>query len=382
MTPWPASPGPVPAEAVADRPPLRLGEDPAANTGLLQHALDAGGSVSLAAGSWPLAAGVRLPAAATLRGAVADGHPATTLRLVESRAEPLLHVLASSVRLQDLVLDLPARQIGEHDGDAATAVTVGRYLYDAEAGWLQDVELSRLRVVRRATDGPLGSSANSIAVMGAVRDVRVEDVSVRGGGTGLAVHWGAVASSVREVVGPSYHPHRLRVDRLHVRDAFEGFYLSSVHDVAVRHGRFEDVEIGFRLLPGDNTGRYAPPDVRERISSSIEVTDCDISWHGPLYGVRAAGWGRSEVDGAVTRTAYRDTAVRRCAIRTQPRVAPVPSGGRGPRAVVVLEAAGGLLLEDLAVTGLEPGPDLDLVRTDGVGGTALDAPWLLPDPAR
>lgn len=156
-------------------------------------------------------------------------------------------------------------------------------------------------------------AANCIALVGAVRHLTLTDVSIVGGCTGIAVHWGAVGDSVSSISGPSYHPHHIDIQDLVVSDAFEGFYLSSVHDVSVQRARLSDVEIGFRLLPGDNTDRFHVGD-DNAIGQRIRVSEARVSWNGPLYAIRIAGWGRSEVDHSVRVLEYRDVVVTDCTL--------------------------------------------------------------------
>lgn len=339
-----------------------LGDDARANTAALRNALAAGpGTVRLVNGRWPVTGGLVLTDDRVLAGTPGgDGQPASRLVLTDNGAEPLVHLLGSRTAVRDIALELPASRLGEHDGDMGTAVTVGRYLYAGPADWLQDCALERLVVARTRDYGSgYGLPANSIAVMGAVRNVRLDDVTVTGGGTGLAVHWGAVGSSVHDITGPSYHPNGLRVRGLVVRNAFEGFYLSSAHDVIVDGSQLYDVEIGFRLLAGDNTVRFAPQDQRAPIGSRIVINRTRISWNGHLYALRIAGWGRSEVDGTVSTLPWRDVVVRDCAVTTLPATV----GDGRPRAGVVLEEARGVALEDIVLEGER----VDAVRTDAAG---------------
>lgn len=320
----------------AYRPPEEVGvaltDDAAANRAAIQDLLDAGPvTVTLPSGRYPLSSGLLLETGRALRG---DG---TTLVQEKAEESPLLHLLGSGTEVADLTLELPAADPGQHDGDRWTALTIGRYFYPNTPEWISDVTLRGLRVRR---DGRC--TANSVAVLGAARNITITDLDVTGGGTGLAVHWGAVGESVSELTGPSYHPHHLDVAKLAVRDAFEGFYLSSVHDAVVRDVRCSGVEIGFRLLPGDNTDRFHTGS--GRVSSRITVSGCDIGWCGP-YAMRLAGWGRSEVDGEVTTLAYRDVTVADCTVRTE---APLPDARpRRDRRPVVVEEAAGIEVRDI-----------------------------------
>lgn len=331
-----------------------LSDDAEANRALLQDLLDTPDAppVTLPAGRYPVAGGLRLDDARILTGA-RDGD--TVLIQPDAAATPLLWILGAAVRVADLTLELPVAEPGIHDGDRWTAVTVGRYFYAERPAWQPGVELRRL-TVRRAGR----CAANSIAVLGAVRDLTIEDTTVSGGGTGVAVHWGAVGTSVSELTGPSYHPHRLRIAGLAVTDAFEGFYLSSVHDTEVRGVRCGGVEIGFRLLPGDNTDRFHPTVGSSPVSSAITVADCAIGWCGP-YAMRLAGWGRSEVDGTTTHLAYRDVTVADCALTTEPELPDAPDRDR---AAVVLERAEGITFAGVRVA--PGGPAVPPVRRDGV----------------
>ncbi|GAA4209418.1 hypothetical protein [Actinocatenispora rupis] len=331
-----------------------LTDDAEANRALVQELLDRpdAAPVTLPAGRFPVGGGLRLADGRHLTGA-RDGD--TVLIQPDATAAPLLWVLGSGVRVADLALELPVADPGKHDGDRWTAVTVGRYFYPERPEWATDVELRNL-TVRRAGR----CTANSVAVLGAVRDLTVADVRVSGGGTGVAVHWGAVGTSVSELTGPSYHPHRLRITGLRVTDAFEGFYLSSVHDVAVRDVRCTGVEIGFRLLPGDNADRFHPVSGASPVSSAITVSGCTVGWCGP-YAMRLAGWGRSEVDGRTSHLAYRDVTVTDCALTTEPALPDAPDR---TRAAVVLERADGIVLS--AVRLADGGPEIVAVRRDGV----------------
>lgn len=321
-------------------PPVtpELTGDPAANRELLQRLLDDAATIRLPAGEYPVASGLTVPAGAALCGDPAG----TTLVQPVATEAPLLHVLGSRVLLADLTLRLPDARPGPHDGDRWTAVTVGRYFYPAAPDWIDGVELRNL-TVHRAGRCP----ANSVAVLGAVRDLTVEGLSVSGGGTGLAVHWGAVGTDVTELTGPSYHPHRLALRDVRVVDAFEGCYLSSVHDVSLRGLRCSGVEIGFRLLPGDNTDRFHAGPGDSPVSSRIEVSDAEVGWCG-RYAVRIAGWGRSEVDGSTGVLGYREVSVAGVRLRAEP-----PLADDADRAAVVLEQAAGVAIHGVRLTGAE-----------------------------
>lgn len=301
-----------------------LTSDAADNRRVLQEALDAApaGELEVPRGEWTITDGLRVPDGWTIRGAEvvdpAAEDPASTLVSVGSTGHPMLHVVGSDVAISDLGLKPPPADPGEHGGDRGTAITIGDYLYESAPTWIQRVDVRRVYVSR-----PGERHANCIAIMGAVREIDVHDVTVRGGYTGVAVHWGAVGADVASIVGPTFHPHRLSLTGLRVRDAIEGFYLSSVHDVRVSNACLRDVEMGFRLLPGDNTNRYVPSAYSDPagdaslavdIGSRIEITDCCVTWDGPRYGIRVAGWGRSEVDGLVTVLKYHDTLIRDCTV--------------------------------------------------------------------
>ncbi|MEU4694421.1 hypothetical protein [Actinoplanes sp. NPDC023714] len=307
-----------------------LGADPVENHRVLQKILSGTpGELDIPAGSHPLSDGLRVPAGWTIRG-TAD----TWLTVVERTGHPVLHVLGSDVSISDLGLRPAPSDPGEHGGDRGTGLTVGEYLYAEAPEWISGVRVSRVRV-----DHGVLRTANAVGLMGAVRDVVLEDVTVTGGYTGLAVHWGAVGDDVSTLVGPTYHPHDLVVSGLRVADAIEGFYLSSVHDVRVTGALLTGVEMGFRLLPGDNTDRFVKyPDIGAR----IEIADVDVRWSGPLYAVRIAGWGRSEIDGAVTVLNYRDTVIRDCRLRGR--------GTGGSWSPILIEQAPGVTLEDITVS--------------------------------
>jgi hypothetical protein len=236
-----------------------------------------------------------------------------------------------------LCLEPAASDPGPHGGDRGTAVTVGAYLYQHAPEWVSDVRLSRLRV--RAA----GRGANAVAVMGAVREVAVDGLAVTGGCTALAVHWGAVGRDVATLTGPTYHPHALTVTGLWVRDAFEGFSLSAVHDVRVDGADLRGVNVGFRLLAGDNTDRFHPRD--GVVGRRIAISRVTVAWRGRLYGMRVAGWGRSEFDGQITTLAYEDVEVRDCHF-----VALEHSAGQlRSRAPIVLEGAHGVTMRAISV---------------------------------
>lgn len=280
-----------------------LDRDPVTNHRTLQGLLDShrGGELELPPGEHPLTDGLRVPDGWTIRGVGPDG---TWLTARERTGRPVLHVLGSGVTISDLGLRPARSDPGEHGGDRGTGLTIGEYLYRETPAWITDVQVDRVRVDHAET-----RTANGFAVMGAVHGVHLHDLTVTGGYTGLAVHWGAVGADVSSITGPTFHPNRLTVTGLRVSDAVEGFYLSSVHDVQLSGACLRDVEMGFRLLPGDNTDRFvAAPDIGAR----IEIGDVCVRWHGPLYAVRVAGWGRSEIDGVVSVLTYRDAVIRDC----------------------------------------------------------------------
>jgi hypothetical protein len=293
------------------------------NRRVLQETLDAvpPAEMEIARGEWTISDGLRVPAGWKVRGAErvdpAAEAPASTLVSVGRTGRPVLHVVGSDVAISDLGLKPPPADPGEHGGDRGTAITIGDYLYESMPDWIQRVDVRRVSVAR-----PGERHANCIAIMGAVRGITVHDVMIRGGYTAVAVHWGAVGADVSSIAGPTFHPHQLSLTDLRVRDAIEGFYLSSVHDVRVGGACLRDVEMGFRLLPGDNTNRFVPSaydgaaqaSLAVDIGARIEIADCCVAWNGPRYGVRVAGWGRSEVDGVVSVLTYRDALVRDCTI--------------------------------------------------------------------
>jgi hypothetical protein len=305
------------------------------NRGVIQAALDTSGAVTLPSRHVPVTGGLVMAAATRLAG---SGR--TVLAASGACAQPVVHVLGTGVAIHDLTITLPVSEPGPHDGARFTAVTIGDYLYPASPDWIDRVSLRRVRVQR-----PAQCPANSIAVMGAVRGLGMHDIRIDGGGTGVAVHWGAVASSVSEITGPSFHPHDLHIDGLRVRDAFEAFYLSSVHDVAVRDFHCDNVEIGFRLLPGDNADSYHEDPAGSQVSRRIVIRDGRIRWRG-IYAIRVAGWGRSEVDRALRRLPYRDVSVAGCELTA---MAPAASATPRPRAAVVLEYADGVRFSDIAI---------------------------------
>ncbi|MBL6277247.1 hypothetical protein JMF97_13885 [Micromonospora fiedleri] len=327
-----------------DRHDVPLGADPAANRQAIERLLadHAGGTLHLPAGTFPLDGGIVVGAGWTLAGAPRhDGPVRTWLTSSASDGQPIVHVLGSQVTIQDIGFRPPPVSPGEHGGDRGTAITVGSYLYPAEAEWIEGIQLRRVRVERPDT-----RAANCIALVGAVRHLTLTDVSIVGGCTGIAVHWGAVGDSVSSISGPSYHPHHIDIQDLVVSDAFEGFYLSSVHDVSVQRARLSDVEIGFRLLPGDNTDRFHVGD-DNAIGQRIRVSEARVSWNGPLYAIRIAGWGRSEVDHSVRVLEYRDVVVTDCTLVPLPVI-----GAKDPlrsRTPVVVEQASGVLLDNIRV---------------------------------
>ncbi|GGQ74890.1 right-handed parallel beta-helix repeat-containing protein [Couchioplanes azureus] len=321
----------------------RLTADAAGNRRIVQELLDTArpGILELPPGDHPVAGGLAVPQGWSIRGAAgSEGRPASWLVSADSTDHPLVHVLGSGVSVRDLGLRPASADPGEHGGDRGTALTVGRYLYAAPPQWITGVEVRRVHVER-----PGDRHANGIALMGAVRDVALEDVTVRGGHTALAVHWGAVGADVSSVAGPTFHPHRLDITGLRVRDAVEGFYLSSVHDVRVVGCCLRDVEMGFRLLPGDNTDRYV---TSARIGAGIEIARACVAWTGPRYAVRVAGWGRSEVDGAVTVLRYADTVIRDCRLSG--------TGTAGTWSPVLVEQAPQVQLRNIRIDSDAPSP--------------------------
>jgi hypothetical protein len=316
------------------------------NRAVIQAALDGPGRVVLPPRRIPLDGGLVLADDRELSGTLAAGDAGgTVLASAAATARPVVHVVGSRTGVRDLTINLPPSGCGPHDGARFTALTVGDYLYPELPGWIEDVTVGGLRVVR-----PEQCPSNSIAVMGAVRRVTLRDIDVTGGGTALAVHWGAVAASVHEITGPSFHPYRLRVEGLRVRDAYEGFYLSSVHDVDVRDVTCDNVEIGFRLLPGDNADAFHEDPTRSQVSRRITIHGARVGWRG-IYAIRVAGWGRSEVDRQVRRLAYRDVTISGCALTALP--ADERLSGRTRRAVVV-EHADGVRFDGLALRGGAP----------------------------
>jgi hypothetical protein len=290
-----------------------LGTDPGRNRAILQEALDTvpAGKLELPPGEHTVADGLRVPAGWTIRGSetagAGGGRPATWLNSIGTTGHPILHILGSDVSVSDLGLRPPPADPGEHGGDRGTAITVGDYLYTETPEWIRRVDIRRVHVER-----PTEKHANCVSLMGAVSDITVHDVTVRGGYTGLAVHWGAVGGDVSTIKGETYHPHKLTITDLRVSDAIEGFYLSSVHDVRVEGACLRDVEMGFRLLPGDNTDRFVSS---EDVGSRIDVKDVCVHWDGPRYAVRVAGWGKSEIDGKVSVLKYSDAVIRDCTLR-------------------------------------------------------------------
>ena len=358
--------------AVPQYEPVLTG-DPANNHAVLATLLatEPPGLVRLPAGRFPLAQGITLGHGWALHGAENGAGPVnadngsasaggdndagngrraggvgTWLSSSSAYGEPIIQVLGSGVEVVGLGLLPPHSEPGEHGGDRGTGLTVGSYLYADHPEWIERIRITGVHV-RRAGD----RAANCVAVMGAVRDVELIDVTVSGGCTGLAVHWGAVGQSVSTLVGPTYHPHHLQVSGLRVSDAFEGFYLSSVHDVRLAHACLADVDIGFRLLPGDNTDRFHPA-LGAVVGRDIEISDVCVSWRGALYGLRVAGWGRSEVDGLVSTLVYRDVTIRDVQLTAvdppDGQALPV-SGGSFSRSPVVLERAYGVSLQNVNI---------------------------------
>lgn len=321
----------------------QLGDDAGTNGKLLRELLDssAPGRVVLPAGDYPLSGGLVLTDSWSVSGS--DTTSGTTLRRLEAEEDPVFHVVGSDVTIADLTVELPDAEPGPHDGARWTAVTIGDYFYPGKPHWIGGITLERL-VLRR----PGRCAANMVTLIGAAQDVRIADLEVDGGGTAFVAHWGAVGAGVQDITGHSLHPHHFTIEGLRVRNALEAFCLSSVHDVEVRDVRCEAVEIGFRLLPGDNTDRYHELGADSGINQRILIHDCDIGWCGDLYAVRVAGWGRSEVDGEVTVRGYSDVDIRAITIRPQPvRVAGrAPRDGRQP---LVVEDAGTVDLEDVRV---------------------------------
>lgn len=333
----------------------RLSDDPHENTATLRELLTTGrpGRIWIAAGSHPIADGLVLTDGWRLQGP-AGRLPQATLVQATAVEQPFIHVLGSHCGISDLRLEVPAAYPGPHDGDRWTAITVGQYLYPEPPQWLTDIWLQRLHVLRAGR-----CAANSIAVMGAVRQIDLADIHISGGGTGVAVHWGAPGNSVDDLTGPTYHPHQLAIEDLYVRKAFEGFYLSSVHDVTVNHSRMSGVEIGFRLLPGDNTDRFHEVAEESPVSSRISVTDCEIGWIGGLYALRVAGWGQSEVDKEISQLDYRDLTISDVIVHAWPQPDNEATEGR---AAVVIENAGSVAFKRLSLTG---STEVVPVRLDG-----------------
>lgn len=330
-----------------------LGTDPEHNQQVLQGVLDGprAATLELPAGTYPVSRGLTVRAGWLLRGQPGggDGRPGSWLESTTPDGQPVVQVDGCGVSVSDLGLRPPPSSPGEHGGDRGTAITVGRYLYPAEPDWIDDVDIRRVVVER-----PGDRAANCVALMGAVRGVTLHDVTVLGGHTGVAVHWGAVGADVGSITGGSYHPHRLRISDLRVRDAVEGFYLSSVYDTRVRDACLSNVEMGFRLLPGDNTDRFLR-DPAAVIGAGIEVRGACVRWTGHRYGARIAGWGRSEVDGAVTLLRYTDTVVQHCVLRRA-----VDATGSAPGAPswapLLMESADGVRLHDIRVDSDDPDP--------------------------
>ncbi|MBX7267636.1 hypothetical protein KIF24_17405 [Micromonospora sp. Llam7] len=340
---------------------LVLTDDAAANQEAVDRLLASrpGGTMRLPAGTFPLDRGIVLGPGWTLAGAEHGDGPVTTwLTSSATDGQPVVQVLGSRVTIEDVGFLPPPASPGEHGGDLGTAITIGRYLYPAEAEWIEGIQVRRVQVERRDA-----RAANCIAVVGAVRDIAISDVSIVGGCTGIAVHWGAVGEGVDSIAGPSYHPHHLGISDLRVSDAFEGFYLSSVHDVEVERVCLSDVEIGFRLLPGDNTDRFHS-DGAKLVGERIRVSGACVSWNGPLYAVRVAGWGRSEIDHSIRVLEYRDVVVRDCTLVPLP----VTTSGSGdplrPRSPVVIEQAAGVVLDGIRIDSRQGLPG----RTDLAGG--------------
>jgi hypothetical protein len=326
---------------------LVLTDDASANQAAFDKLLssESGGTVRLPAGTFVLDRGVTVGPDWTLAGAPhEDGPVATWLTSSASDGQPIVHVLGSHVAIEDIGFLPPPCSPGEHGGDLGTAITVGRYLYPVEAEWIESIRIRRVQVQRRDA-----RAANCIAVVGAVCDIDISQASIVGGCTGVAVHWGAVGDGVDSITGPSYHPHRVAISGLCVSDAFEGFYLSSVHDVDVSDVCLSDVEIGFRLLPGDNTDRFHPSS-RNSVGERIRVSRACVSWNGPLYAVRVAGWGRSEIDHSIRVLEYRDVVIEDCTLVALPLLASARNNGRlRARSPIVMEQASGVLLDNIRV---------------------------------
>lgn len=344
--------------------------DAAGNTALIAGVLgsDNGGRIRLPPGRYPVG-GLVIRAGWTIEG------DDTTLVQPVATAEPLLHVVGSDVTLRGLRLELPASSPGPHDGAHWTGITVGHYLYGDEPAALTGVRLEDLTVTRAGR-----CAANSVTVIGAVSDLRIQGLDVTGGGTGLMVHWGGIGATVSSITGPTYHPHDLAIDGLSVHEAFEGFCLSSVHDAVVRDVRCDDVEIGFRLLAGDNGDRFHVLGADSEVNRRITVAGCEIGWSGDLYAIRVAGWGRSEVDGLISHRAFEDLQLADCRIMPlpigtgEPRPDQRPAGIGGPRSgrgsggtreprggrrPVVLEDAGAIDLSGVTVEKSEEFSGLD-----------------------
>ncbi|MEV6347066.1 hypothetical protein [Actinoplanes sp. NPDC051851] len=313
-TPAPATPTPAPAPAT---PAPAAPATPAA-------------AVAIAAAVAPTVAVARI---SDISDSSESG--ATWLESESRTGHPVLHVIGSGVSISDLALRPAPSDPGEHGGDRGTGLTIGEYLYTETPDWVSDVDVRRVRVDHGAL-----RTANAIGVMGAVREITLHEVSVTGGYTAVAVHWGAVGADVSSITGPTYHPNHLTLTDLRVRDAIEGFYLSSIHDVRVTGACLRDVEMGFRLLPGDNTNRFVSSS--EDVGARVEISDVCVRWTGPRYAVRIAGWGKSEVDGVVSVLAYRNCLIH------DVRLAGTGTGESW--SPVLFERAVGVDLRDVAVT--------------------------------
>jgi hypothetical protein len=118
-----------------------------------------------------------------------------------------------------------------------------------------------------------------------------------------------------------------------------------VHDVRVEDVRAVGVEVGFRLLPGDNTDRFHP-DGPGVVGHRILVRGVTVAWQGRLYGTRIAGWGRSPIDDQVTTLRYVDVEVRDCHLVALDD----PAAPLRPRTPIVLEHAHGAVLRDVSAS--------------------------------
>jgi hypothetical protein len=252
---------------------------------------------------------------------------------VGTAGNPVLHVLGFDVSIGDLGLRPSPADPGEHGGDR-TAITVGQYRYATAPDWIGGVDVRRVHVER--------AGGQQHRADGRGPDVTLHDVTVHGGHTGVAVHWGAVGTGVSTIDGPTYHPHRLSITGLRVRAAVEGFYLSSCTTSGSSAGACATWGWGSGCCPA--TTRTGSSPIRGSGRTSRSPTGaCGGRVRTTAPGSPAGAAARSTGWSAPLR--YRDTVVRDCVLSGR---------GAAARSPVLIESADGVDLHDIRV---ESAPD-------------------------